>query len=289
MPTIGSMLRPDDRDALRGVLRAVHTHAGLPVVFGGEVRDGLVRLTEFFGTRTGSLRNLAVRSGAGLGGYVLAAGRPAGVDDYEAASSITHDYDGPVRAEGLWSVVAVPVTVAGTPRAVMYAASRERLPLGDRARSVLMRAGRTLANELTVRDEVDRRLAMVESLATAVRPQVRDLSGLEEVRAVHSELRIIAKSLPDADLRARLHAACRRLAALGSGLAAASPADLRLSARETDVLAQVALGCSNAETARRLSLLPETVKSYLQSAMRKLDAHTRHEAVVRARSRGLLP
>jgi DNA-binding CsgD family transcriptional regulator len=31
------------------------------------------------------------------------------------------------------------------------------------------------------------------------------------------------------------------------------------------------------------------VKSYLSSAMAKLDAHTRHEAVVHARHLGLLP
>jgi DNA-binding CsgD family transcriptional regulator len=45
---------------------------------------------------------------------------------------------------------------------------------------------------------------------------------------------------------------------------------------------QVALRCGNAETARRLSVRPETVTSYLGGAMTKLDAHTRHEAVVRA-------
>jgi DNA-binding NarL/FixJ family response regulator len=42
----------------------------------------------------------------------------------------------------------------------------------------------------------------------------------------------------------------------------------------------VALGCSNAEAGRKLSLLPETVKSYLRSAMRKLGASARFEAVV---------
>ncbi len=62
-----------------------------------------------------------------------------------------------------------------------------------------------------------------------------------------------------------------------------------VSPRELDVLAQVALGCSNAEAGRRLSLLPETVKSYLRSAMRKLGASTRFEAVVAARRQGLLP
>ncbi|NUQ96456.1 MAG: hypothetical protein HOY79_07785 [Streptomyces sp.] len=43
----------------------------------------------------------------------------------------------------------------------------------------------------------------------------------------------------------------------------------RLTPRELDVLAQVALGCNNAETGLGPSLLPETVKSYLRSAMRK--------------------
>jgi DNA-binding CsgD family transcriptional regulator len=64
---------------------------------------------------------------------------------------------------------------------------------------------------------------------------------------------------------------------------------VRLSACEIDVLAQIALGCSNDETATRLSLATSTVKAYLKSAMRRLDARTRHEAVVRARSLRLLP
>ena len=45
--------------------------------------------------------------------------------------------------------------------------------------------------------------------------------------------------------------------------------------RELDVLAQVTLGCGNAEIARRLSLRPETVKAYLRSATGKLEVHNR--------------
>ncbi len=67
------------------------------------------------------------------------------------------------------------------------------------------------------------------------------------------------------------------------------PTDVVLSPRETDVLSHVALGCSNAEIAQRLSVGAETVKSYLRSAMSKLDVHSRHEAVVAARKSGLLP
>jgi DNA-binding NarL/FixJ family response regulator len=107
------------------------------------------------------------------------------------------------------------------------------------------------------------------------------------VRAVHAELRLAAHTTADAALRDRLLSACGRLAALGA--APVAPPPVHLSAREVDVLTQVALGCSNRETAARLCLRPETVKSYLGSAMTKLDAHTRLEAVVRARGLGLLP
>jgi DNA-binding CsgD family transcriptional regulator len=51
----------------------------------------------------------------------------------------------------------------------------------------------------------------------------------------------------------------------------------------------VALGCGNAETAGRLGILPETVKSYLRNAMQKLNTHNRTETVVTARRLGYLP
>ena len=62
-----------------------------------------------------------------------------------------------------------------------------------------------------------------------------------------------------------------------------------LSPRELDVLAMVAVGCGNAEAARRLGVLPETVKSYLRNATRKLGTHGRMETVVTARRLGFLP
>ena len=65
--------------------------------------------------------------------------------------------------------------------------------------------------------------------------------------------------------------------------------DNPLSPRELDVLALVAVGCGNAEVGRRLGLLPETVKSYLRSAMSKLGTHSRMETVVAARRGGFLP
>ncbi len=277
--------RPDDRDMLRAAVREVHARSGMGVVFAGPVQDRAVRIAELVGGRTRHLRGLQVRSGAGLGGRVLSEGRPAGVEDYGRALDITHEYDGPVLAEGLRTVAAVPVLVDGWVRAVLYAASREGGSVGDRVRDALARAAAGMAAELAVRDEVDRRLALLAAAPAA--PAREDPARWEEVRAVHADLRLAAQATEDGGLRDRLLSACGRLAALGAAPDAARA--VHLSAREVDVLTQVALGCSNRETAARLSLRPETVKSYLGSAMTKLDAHTRLEAVVRARRFGLLP
>ncbi|SDC22420.1 regulatory protein, luxR family [Geodermatophilus telluris] len=283
--------RPDDRDALRAAVREVRAGSGMSVAFAGPVGSDSVRIEEIVGARTRYLRGLDVRSGAGLGGRVLREGRPAGVEDYSSALDITHDYDGPVLAEGLCTVAAAPVLVTGRPRAVLYAASRENGSVGDRVRDALGRAAARMAAELAVRDEVDRRLALMAA-ASSGPPADADPARWEEVRAVHADLRLAAQATEDAALRDRLLAACTRLAALGGSREESGPGPavpVHLSGREVDVLTQVALGCSNREAAARLSLRPETVKSYLGSAMTKLDAHTRLEAVVRARRLGLLP
>jgi LuxR family transcriptional regulator, regulator of acetate metabolism len=275
------LLRPRDADALRAELRRVAEESGMPLTFGGEVHDDTLLLTEFFGARTSGMRGLAVLPSAGLGGATVVARRPMSVADYRRASSITHDYDGPVLQEGIKSILAVPVVVEGRSRAVLYGAYRAAAPIGDRTADLMIASARRLSRELSIRDEVDRRLRLRDA----------HLAGLggggatEEIREVHAQLRRLAAdpSAPPA-LRAQLRVLAERLARGRSDGAAAA-----LSARELDVLAQVALGCTNAEAAKRLSLKPETVKSYLRSATAKLGAHTRHEAVAKARRARLLP
>lgn len=146
-------------------------------------------------------------------------------------------------------------------------------------------ASRRVAAELAIRDEVDHRLRLLDAAQGNTVDGQRGIPG-EELRQVHAELRHIAQKVLDEDLRGRLIDAAERLARSSAVHSAPGP---RLSPWELDVLAQVALGCNNAEVGRRLSLLPETVKSYLRSAMRKLGAGTRFEAVVAARRQGLLP
>jgi two-component system nitrate/nitrite response regulator NarL len=54
-----------------------------------------------------------------------------------------------------------------------------------------------------------------------------------------------------------------------------------LTPREHEILRRAAIGESNAEIAQAIYLSPTTVKSYLQTALQKLDAHNRVQAVAK--------
>ncbi|MGW6415996.1 response regulator transcription factor [Streptomyces sp. NPDC055055] len=262
---------------LRGALQRLRRATGLPVAFGGLLHEARgLRIDELNGAVTPALQGLAISTGSGLGGKCLALSRPCAVTDYPSARHITHEYDGPVSAEGLRSVVAVPVVVRRQVRGVLYGAMRDALPIGERVFDAAVAAARDVEQALAVRDEVRRLLA----------PPSPGPSW-EEVRHAYGELRELAPQVTDPALRERLLAVCGRLRT-ASGTATPAPG-VTLTPRETDVLAAVASGATNATAARRLGLRPETVKGYLRSAMRKLGAHTRMEAVVAARRAGALP
>jgi DNA-binding CsgD family transcriptional regulator len=269
---------------IRRALVRLRRTTGLPVAFGGLVESGRgqVRISELSGTATAALSALAVTSGNGLGGKAVALTRPCAVSDYSVSRQISHEYDLPVAAEGLRSVVAVPVVVRRRVRGVLYGALRAAQPLGDRTLSAAVEAARDVEQALVLRDEVG-------ELLTAARPRPgcgrADLPGWEQVREAHAALRALAPRIADPALREELSRACGLLAAGGGPV----PPSARLAPREVDVLACVAAGETNAAAAERLGLRPETVKAYLRSAMRKLGARTRGEAVVAARRAGRLP
>ncbi|WP_067507491.1 LuxR C-terminal-related transcriptional regulator [Actinoplanes sp. TFC3] len=272
-----------ETDAALGRIRRA---TGLPVAFGGSVAcDGrALRLTEFAGTMTPALNGLVVSTGNGLGGRVVSTARPARVEDYAADPRISHEYDAPVTAEGLRAIAAVPVALGGSVLAVLYAGTREPLTVGTRALEAMGQVAARVATELTVRREVQRRLTELETAAARSRTG-HAAPEWEDVRQAHADLRTIAQEITDPALRTRL----RQICALLSGPTTVPPSVVALSVREVDVLAMVAVGCTNAEAARRLGLLPETVKSYLRNAMRKLGTHGRIETVATARRHGFLP
>ena len=277
------MLETADLPAALGRIRRV---TGLPVAFGGLVSaDGRqMRLTDFAGTATLALNGLIVSAGNGLGGRVVTSARPGRVEDYAADPRISHEYDAPVCTEGLRAIAAVPVVMGGSVLAVLYAGTREPIAVGGRGVEAMGRVAMWLGTEATVRREVARRMAELETAAVRGAPGT-SAPEWEDVRLAHADLRTLAAETSDPQLKARLQQISDRLVAHRPGAADRNP----LSPRELDVLAMVAAGCGNAEAARRLGLLPETVKSYLRNAMRKLGTHGRMETIVTARRLGYLP
>ncbi|MFF9622836.1 response regulator transcription factor [Streptomyces griseosporeus] len=267
---------------IQAALARLRRATGLPVAFGGLVDPGRrqMRISELSGNATVALRALAVTSGSGLGGRAVALARPCAVTDYSASRQISHEYDAAVAEEGLRSVLAVPVVVRRRVRGVLYGALRTAQPLGDRTLSEAVAAARDVEQALVVREEAGGLLAAARAEPAA---RAGSAGAWEQVREAHAALRALAPRIADPGLRAELLAACGLLAA-GGGASTVS-----LAPRELDVLACVAAGATNAATAERLGLRPETVKSYLRAAMRKLGAHTRGEAVAAARRAGLLP
>lgn len=277
---------PVDAVEMQAALARLRRTSGLPVAFGGLLSDARhARIAELNGAQTSALRGLVISAGSGLGGKAIALARPCAVTDYAASRHISHEYDPAVAAEGLRSVVAVPVVVRRTVRGVLYGALRTPVSLGDRTFDAAVAAARDVEQALAVRDEVRSLLALTREQVTG--PGAAP-GAWEDVREAHRELRALVPKVVDPALRDELLGVCGRLAS-ASGARVPEAREVRLAPREVDVVACVAAGATNAAAARQLGLRPETVKGYLRSAMRKLGAHTRLEAVVAARRAGLLP
>ncbi|MEU4015341.1 LuxR C-terminal-related transcriptional regulator [Microbacterium sp. NPDC028030] len=276
-----------EAELVANAVRELARRTRFPVAFGGLIEEGVVSVTSIVGARTRSLDGLRVRPERGLGGRAMIELRPRMTSDYGSSQQITHDYDVFVLGEGLRTLLALPIVVQGRSRGVLYAGAWDEEQIGGVTTAPAMQVAQSVADELRIRDEVQRRLQATLLAGDTVAPPQR-----EELRESFAELRSIAASVDDADIRARISQVERRLLTLaGDAVPATTGAvpTVHLSPRETDVLACAALGSTNAEIASQLGLREGTVKAYLGTAMSKLDASTRHAAVTRARRAGLLP
>ena len=271
----------DDDEVIKSSLVTLKHATGIPVTMYAEVIDGgKMQISHWVGLRTPAMHNLVIDSGAGVGGRVMSTRRPVGVSDYLRAKVITHEYDQNIKDEGLHSLVAVPVIVARQVRGVLYAGVHSSVRLGDKVLEEVTMTARCLEQDLSVADACRN----MDRAAGGKGGRVMNGAEWEQVRSTHSKLRMLANRVDDEKLRQELEELCDQMV---------TPVRVKqttkLSARELDVLACVALGHTNVEAAEEMGIGAETVKSYLRSVMRKLGAHTRYEAVNAARRIGALP
>lgn len=253
--------------------------SGLPVIFVGLVRFEVLRISRLHGNRTESLRGLALTPDIGLGGKALTVGRPVSVRDYAHARAITHEYDNAVAREGLRAMVAVPVRVRGSIKAVLYGGTRTPGELGDRATSHLVKAGEWLGG----------------ALETATHPSPPDVvQPGSPLTANREDLLEAVEQIID-DLAPRAATPCCREAAQVCGTlldvlrGRVAPARTPLlSDREVAVLRLAALGCSDLDIAGNLELDVVAVRTAMRGLRRVFGVHSRHGAVSAARSAGVL-
>lgn len=275
--------RPSDLNLLKASLRDVHSTRASAVTFGGIYHGHDLAISQVFGGRTRALNNLKVPVGQGIGGRAALEGRPIGAGNYYRSSLFTHEFDGFVRREGIVSIYAIPVMVDRKPRGMLYTSTRDGNYVGEGLVKDAMTLAGQIGNELKIRDEVDRRTELLGQAQQASEPEYRGM--IDVVRTAYAELIGLANSNIDDELAASLRAIASQLEC-GREVSQTAP---DLTVRELEVLSQVAMGCSYAEVATRLSLKPVTVKGYMRTILGKLHVHNRHEAVVVARTLGLIP
>ncbi|MQY31828.1 LuxR C-terminal-related transcriptional regulator [Nocardia aurantia] len=268
------LLRPNDLDLLRQAGRQIRRVSKDFVAFGGLTQNGTVPVRAISGAGPRRLSSIVVRPERGLGGLSWVDRRPVRVDDYARSSRITHDFDAQILGEGIFSLAVAPIIVRGCVRGLMYVGRRTPEHEWNSALSTLQREVRSLAHEIDIRDRVDERIRLLH----ATEPDARPISA--GLGVVQERLREIASGTTDP----------RTAHELRTLLADVRPAvaEAILTPRQTDVLTLVALGLTNEEIGSRLGLSTTTVKSYLRDAMARLDARTRHAAVLEARRRNLI-
>lgn len=231
------------------------------LAFGGlATDDGTVPLLHTARVTPDRFARLAPRTGLGLGGRVLAEGRPHAVADYGVARTITDDFAGPIGAEGLRGIACVPLLGPWGIVGLLYVGSRRAGAPGGRLVDAL------------------------ERLATTTATRLNDVAA----RQLESELRARRRfappgaAVPDGK---RLPDDVATTPLLPAADAAPAPT---LTPREREVLLLLAEGCGNRQIADRLVIAEPTVKGHVGRLMEKLDARSRLHVVARAGELDLL-
>lgn len=142
---------------------------------------------------------------------------------------------------------------------------------------VVIRASRALAHEISVEEEVHRR---VELRTAELRRRHEEMAA--RARRLHAGLVAIRSSTTDECARDAAISLLEQVVVADGGTAPL------LTARELDVLALVATGLTYAAVAEHLGLTALTVKSYMRDVLSRLGVRSRHLAVIEARRLGLV-
>lgn len=147
----------DSTAALRGLAQRMREVNGAHIGLAGPIESNdLLVLRQWNGTHATGLHDLHVPAGIGLGGRAFAELQPVWVHDYRASDLITHDFDGAISADGIKTMLAVPMLRSGRLYGVVYAAMRELTEFGDRQLDGAVNIARSGALALQTAEDAQR-------------------------------------------------------------------------------------------------------------------------------------
>lgn len=250
--------------ALRGLPHRVVEALGADMSFAAQREGDAAVIRALHGARARSLADLAVPLGRGLGGHVLALGTPRWVAEYAQASTISHEFDVPVGAEGLVGVLAVPLTLGREVLGVAYAGFRHRHEFGDVMVQQVLELGRQTAVGMHVADraqatsqaavQAERQRVAADlhdtlgAMLFSIGAQVRSLRGQygdadaeadPTGGALVARLTAIEQQLSDAGAALRESLSALHHGPAGTSLAGTTQADVQAFRERTGITAQV--------------------------------------------------
>jgi len=204
-------------------------------------------------------------------------------DDHPAylrglAAILAEDDDIEVVATAADGVSAVAQARALRPDAVVMDLHLPGLDGIEATRQILAGAARTAVLVLTMYDDD---ASLRGAVAAGARGYLlKESSGPEIAHALHAVVR--GEAVFGAAVASRV------LGSVGGGGTASAAAFAELSAREREILRELALGATNRDIARRLMLSDKTVRNYVSAVLTKLGVPDRAAAAARAREGGLV-
>ena len=183
----------DTREVLDEVARQARRLLGVDVAYIMLLRADRLRIEVVDGAMGSAMRGIELESGQGLGGQVLATGRPLSSERYLADTAFPHGEgtDAAALSEQLGGILGVPLVVGDDTLGVLLAADRRPRAFGDREVELLAGLAAHAALALRTADLFDRE----RTAAAELRSANEALHAVNESRQRASDLRDVLNDI----------------------------------------------------------------------------------------------
>ncbi len=179
-------------------------HSDVALIALRDLGSDVVTFRHMVGGTYHAFQDLRVEPGKGVGGQVLLTGRPFRTDNYGQAPRISQDYGDLIRAEGVVSVMVVPIRIGARVEGLLYVDNHAARPFSDHDEALLLQLAEHAASAIQnarLFEESERRRQAAEGLADVERLLSQSLVPEEVGQRIVDSVRALFGALSAALLR----------------------------------------------------------------------------------------